>query len=222
MCSILPLVPLDLLRILPDVGDIRVGHLLSGTRRDLEDDLVQTRRAQNVNVVARSPASAGDGRDRVVRQLVNASRPRNGRANVSPFSYCHGSPTKRRQTHLDGRDRDPGRVPPRPLPALDTHRAETEQAHRPVALAHLHAVHDGRVRGLVRVLCVDAVRRACQGRHVERRARGRAVRAAPGRLFGAERRGRVVVRRDLVGFGRLLGVPVGALYGRYQGQAVTE
>ncbi|KAJ2993885.1 hypothetical protein NUW54_g7644 [Trametes sanguinea] len=81
-------------------------------------------------MVARRAPAAGDGRDRVMRQL-------------------------------DGDDLDARRVPALALPALDAHRAEAQQAHRAVALAHLDAVEDARARGLVRVLGVD-VRRAAR------------------------------------------------------------
>ena len=110
-------------------------------------------------------------------------------------------------THLDSSNLNPRGVPPLALPPLDTHRAQAEQADRAVALAHLDAVHDGRGERLVRVLGVDE--RLARERHVERRARRRAVRAARRVRLRADRVR--VVRPDVVVFVLLLRVPVRAL-----------
>ena len=113
------------------------------------------------------------------------------------------------RAHLDGDDLHACRVPPLPLPPLDAHRAEAEQADRPVAFAHLHAVEDLGVRALVGVVRVDPA--LARQRHVERCTRSKTIRAVVAPAYG-----RLGVSLDFVMLVLSAVVPVGALRVRCQ------
>lgn len=151
------LIPLYLLHILPDLRHERVVYLITRARRHPEDDLIERRRPEDVDVVCRRPAAPRNRGRRLVRKLpssllISSSRRRNSQS----------------LTHLDRHDLDPRGVPPLVLPALDAHGAEAEEVHRAVALADAHAVEDARELALVGVLGVDLG--AQQEGQVERRA----------------------------------------------------
>jgi len=74
-------------------------------------------------------SAAGDSRDRLMGQLEEKT--------VRIQGADGGS-----QQYLDSRDLYPAWVPPLPLPPFNAHRAETQQAHRPVPLTHFHSIKD--------------------------------------------------------------------------------
>lgn len=121
-------IPLNPLRVLPDVRDVIVFHLVPNTSRNFENDLIQHRRTQYIDVVARVCTPTGNRRNRLMRKLVHDTRSH------------HGTSITKTVPYLNCCNPDASRIPPGTFPALGTHHAQAQQAYCPISFSYLDAI----------------------------------------------------------------------------------
>ena len=131
-------IPLYSSRVMSDIRHESFLYFVGRPSGNLQNDLAQRCRAEDVDVIRCVTSTAGDSRDRLMGQLEGKT------VNIPGEGF-------ESERYLDCRDLYPAWVPPLPLPPFNTHRAEAQQAHCPIPFTHFHSIKNLRCTGMSRL-----------------------------------------------------------------------